>query len=236
MTNDSIAPVSAVSSDSRLAGASPERHSAAPGHFSPCPKPEKVIKVRKSFRDTFMDRLRAMTPEERQATYGTKNRKPIARKTYLPRATKPIPQRNERRIARKNVSYRKVISSDFHKKLRYDRFLMANGLCECDRCAKIRKIAVSYEAAMDAVIAGYTRDEIEAAFTPTPVWFTKKGGEPWRRFRSDAGEVHHDSYRYFGKENPLELQLIRWTWDAHHKEIEAEFGTRRRFLSGRRAA
>lgn len=203
--------------------------------FSPCPKPTSEPKVRLSFRDKYIARIRAMSPEERRATFERKPRKAIARKAYLPRATKPIPQRNEKRIARKNVSYRKVIASDFHKKLRYERFLLAGGLCECDRCVKIRKMAPSYEEAILAALAGYTREQIEAAFTPPPVWFTRKGGEPWRRFRSDAGEVHHTSYRYFGKENPEELKVLRWTWDPHHKEIEAEFGTRRRFLKGRAA-
>lgn len=210
--------------------------------FNPVPKLTSEPKVRVPFMERYRAEIRALTPEQRRERFGSKPRKAIARKAYLPRATKPIPQRNERRIARKNVSYRKVISSDFHKKLRYDRFLLAGGLCECDRCAAIRKaIVVENEFTLswgfpDQKFADtkWTRGEVHAAFTPTPVWFTKRGGEPWRRFRSDAGEVHHDSYHYFGKENPEELKVVRWTWDAHHKEIEAKFGTRRRFLAGRK--
>lgn len=200
-----------------------------------CPKPESAPKVRVPFMEKYRAEIRALSPEERRARFGKTPRKAIARKKYLPRATKPIPQRNEKRITRKAIAYRKVIGSDFHKKLRYDAFLRANGLCECDRCATIRRMAPSYEEAIIAALAGYTREQIEAAFTPTPVWFTRKGGEPWRRFRSTDGEVHHDGYRYFGQENPEELRVVRWTWDAHHREIEAKFGTRRRFLSGRKA-
>ncbi len=185
-----------------------------------------------------------MSPEERRATFERKPRKPIARTSWLPRSAKPIPQRNEKRIARKAVGYRKVIASDFHKKLRYDAFLRSGGLCECERCAKIRRTIVPENVFTlswgfpDQRFADtpWTRGEVERAYTPIPVWFTKKGGEPWRRFRSTLGETHHTSYKFFGEENPAELEFVEWQWDSCHQRIEAEKGTRRRFLKGRKAA
>lgn len=175
--------------------------------------------------------IRALSPEERRARFGKTPRKSIARKTYLPRATKPIPQRNEKRIARKAVAYRKVIASDFHKKIRYQAFFRSGGLCECSVCVKARvSLLTASEMTADQLLAW------QRAITPIPVWFTRKGGEPWRRFRSDEGETHHTSYQLFGKENPAELELVEWQWDACHKRIEAEHGTRRRFLWGRKAA
>lgn len=204
--------------------------------FSPAPKPGATPRVRKPWAERYRDEIRALTPEQRQERFGFKPRKAITRKKYLPRSRKPIPQVNVRAARRRNVNYRKVIASDFHKKIRYEAYLRSGGLCECDQCAKIRTIAVSYDAAMDAAVHGFTRDQIDAAFTPTPVWFTKKGGEPSRRFRSRDGEFHHDSYRLFGQENPEELNLGRWTWKVCHRRIEATHHTRRRFFAGTKEA
>lgn len=151
-----------------------------------------------------------------------KHRKPLKR-SALPRNRKPIKQRNEKRIAKKAASYRKVIASDFHKRLRYAAYLRSGGACECTQCVAIR--------------AGRTRlvgdaEDVQGAYGRIPVWFTKSGAEPHKRFRSDAGEIHHMSYKFFGDENLDELALVRWVWKSCHQRIESEHGTRRRFLKG----
>ena len=170
-----------------------------------------------------------------------KVRKPLPR-SWLKRGTKAIPRRNEKRIARKNVAYRKVIASDFHKKLRYDAYLRSGGLCECAECVKIRKVMTTAyvrgigETDTLAALAHYPRtwpaDRVKLAFTEIPVWLTRKGGEPWQRFRSKDGELHHNSYALFGDENPDELRLVRFVWKECHRRIEAEHHTRRRYLKG----
>ena len=72
------------------------------------------------------------------------------------------------------------------------------------------------------------------AITPLEVWFTRTGSEPWRRFRSDDAELHHDDYLLFGESNPAELSHVRLMRKACHQRIESEHGTRRRFLKGGR--
>ena len=172
--------------------------------------------------------------------YLLRNTKPIARgkplraKKWLARGTKPIPARNEARIRRKAKAYAKVIASDFHKRLRYDAYLRSGGLCECAECREIRGTSLAAFAGGAAIVLDWSAERIALAFAEIPVWLTKKGGEPWRRFRSTDGEVHHTSYHLFGEENPAELELVQWTWDGCHHRIEAEHHTRRRFLRGSR--
>jgi hypothetical protein len=171
-----------------------------------CPKPEKVLKPRK---------------------YLPKPTRSLKR-SWLKRGTKQIPQRNEKRIARKYASYRKVLASDFHKLLRLRAWARSGGLCECDLCRDIRSLTMSKAAVM--ADAG----ELQRAHTEVPVWFTNKGGDSWKRFRSTDGELHHRSYKYFGDENDAELGQVLWVWKSCHQRIEAEHGTRRRFLKGSR--
>lgn len=204
--------------------------------FHPVPKPT-AEQVSAFMRSGARKGLQRKTPLSR----GTKPLRadPIKTRAWRDRSRKPLPQVNRAKEQRRKLNYNAVIRSDFHKKLRYDAYLRAGGFCECDRCVKVREVAAGWDGSIEAMaeaLRKFPRAQVDAALTPTPVWFTKKGTEPWRRFRSDAGEVHHDSYKYFGDENPAELEVVRWTWDAHHQEIEATFGTRRRFLTGKATA
>lgn len=156
-----------------------------------------------------------------------RQRKPLKAKSWMKRGTKPLPARNAKKAAKKQASYRKVLASPFHKQLRYRAFERSQNLCECEDCVLIR--GNKGDRLYGEVI---TADRRRRAFTEIPVWFTKGSGEPWRRFRSDDGELHHVSYQMFGDENPDELRLVRWVWLACHHRIEAEQGTRRRFLKG----
>ena len=167
---------------------------------------------------------RGAKPLVRHSTLKTNPEKARAWRDRSRKEIKP----NRRRQARRAQHYRQVLTSDFHKKLRYDAFMRSGGLCECAECAKIRK--EPYPRLLEETA------RIRHAWTPIPVWFTKRGGEPWRRFRSTDGETHHDSYKFFGDENPAELELVRWVWKVCHQRIEAEFGTRRLFLTGKAAA
>lgn len=197
-----------------------------------CPKPRP-----KDDLDKWVDRVKKARAQ--QAKW---RRRAIARAKGKPR--RAIPKVNVRATKRRNLNYRKVISSDFHKQLRYQAYLRSKGLCECAECRGIRKeVTTAYvrgigEPELTALAqyavpaAKWSIERIAHAFEEIPVWFTKKGGEPWRRFRSDRGEVHHTSYAYFGQENPAELSKLEFTWDDCHQRIEAEHGTRRRFLKG----
>lgn len=144
------------------------------------------------------------------------------------RSRTPVKKRNEGRIARKAKAYRRVIASPFNKELRYRRREISGDLCECTECWTIRQDPRPGERSEI-----WTADRVALAFTPIPCWFVSGGGEPFRRFRSTAGEMHHVSYKFFGDENPAEIDQVRWMWKECHRRIEAEHGTRRRFLSGK---
>ncbi len=160
-----------------------------------------------------------------------RSRKPLTRGAFWKTRTGQLlrrtamKQRNVERRARRAKQYRAVLVSDFHKQLRYAAYLRAGGLCECDRCVALRS------PTHQAMTAEGFSEQLQAA-TPIPVWFTVKGSDPWRRFRSSDGEIHHDSYKHFGKENPDELRLLRWVWKTCHQRIEAEHNTRRHWLAG----
>ena len=152
--------------------------------------------------------------------------KAIAKAKGKPRPK--VRERNEKRIARKAKAYRAVIASAFHKWLRYEAELRSNGLCECEECKELRSMDSSA-----AILEGRGERWLRAR-TPIGVWFTHGGAAPHKRFRSNEGEVHHLTYKFFGDENPAELQQVIWVWKECHRRIEAERGTRRRFLSGRK--
>lgn len=139
-----------------------------------------------------------------------------------------LAKRNVQKAARRAKAYRTVIGSDFHKQLRYAAFLRSGGLCECAECVAIR--------VPNARVPGGSLEEqrarLERAFTPIPVWFTKTGGEPWRRFRSKHGQLNHLSYKFFGQENPAETEHVEFIWDACHERYESEHSTRRTYLRG----
>lgn len=184
--------------------------------FTPAPKPMK-----RSDRDKTVDKL--------VKAWGRQKRwrdRAIAKAKGKPRPK--VRERNEKRIARKAKAYAAVIRSAFHKLLRYLAFQRSGGLCECDQCVAIRQGFVAFEGVV------FTDQRIAHAFTPIPCWFTKGGSEPHLRFRSTDGELHHGSYKFFGEENLAELAFVQWTWKSCHQRIEAEHGTRRRFLMGAR--
>lgn len=143
-----------------------------------------------------------------------------------------IPQRNEKRIAKRAKKYRAVIASAFHKQLRYKAWERSNGRCECDECREIRQ---KYHQQNEATRQQWTRERISFAFAIIPIWFTNTAGEPWRRFRSKDGELHHTDYLLFGDENPAELEHVQFTWKTCHQRIESEHGTRRRYLKGNKS-
>lgn len=171
-----------------------------------------------------------------------RSRKPLSRKAFwqtkkgtgLRRVA--MKQRNEARIAKRAKQYRTVLASDFHKQLRYRAWERAGGLCECARCVEIRKrnaVAFGVEEGAWIKPAGgmWASDEV-TAHSVIPVWFTKRGGEPYKRFRSTEGEIHHTTYKYLGKENPDELRFVKWMRKTCHQRIEAEHNTRRLWLVG----
>lgn len=154
---------------------------------------------------------------------------------------KPRPKvrgRNEKRIARKAKAYRTVLASDFHKRLRYEAFLRSRGYCECEQCVGWRKRnTVDWVVFPDEVakptwgtVEWYER---ELAHSTIPVWFTNKGGESHRRFRSTDGELHHRDYAMFATENPAEIEHVLWVHKVCHQRLEAKHSTRRRFLTGK---
>lgn len=154
-----------------------------------------------------------------------KARKPLKR-TALKRSTKPIAKRNERRIARKAKAYGKLIRSDFNLWLRYAAWNRSNGYCECEQCVAHRK---AYG------LAWWAKEDAERAQAKPAVWFTKGGTLPYKRFRSTAGQLHHlpRGYSLTERESPEAINYVRWMHTACHQRIEAEHGTRRRFLKGR---
>lgn len=148
------------------------------------------------------------------------------KRSWLKRGTKPLPKVNRVRQERKRASYAKVLRSDFHKRLRYLAYERSRGFCECAECVRERR------SAYKIVPPGWKLFGI--ARMKIPVWFTQTGTMPHQRFRSTEGELHHDSYHLFGKENPEELALVRWVWKSCHRRIEAATGKRHHFLAGSR--
>lgn len=190
-----------------LSGADAERAGVPVTLSTACPKPAPAPpKIRK---------------------YLPRSQKPLKR-SWLKRGTKPIPAVNQKRMARRKASYAKVLRSDFHKRLRYTAWSRSGGLCECEQCADIRRnLLTSRSFARTPTV-----EEVGTAFMQIPIWFTKAGKEAHQRFRTTDGECHHDSYRYYGQENPEELHYVRFVWKNCHKRIEAEKGTRNRYLRG----
>lgn len=127
---------------------------------------------------------------------------------YLPRSTTPL-------------------RSDFHKQLRSWAYTLSNGRCECDECRMWR---LTWDERKPWRVTDAAA--ISKAFSVIPIWFVQRGGAAYKRFRSTEGELHHDSYKYFGDENPAELAHVRWVWKDCHKRIEAEKGTRNRYVRG----
>lgn len=161
--------------------------------------------------------------EKRPRKWLWRSARPIQRSPLRPSA-KAIPKINRRRVERKAKAYRKVIGSDFHKQLRYLAFQRSGGLCECGRCVEVRRHPEQWDH--------HARD---TAYSDIGCWFTVRGGAPYKRFRSKLGELHHESYKLFGRENPQEMQYVQWVHKSCHQRIEAEHGTRRRFLRGGKA-
>lgn len=191
--------------------------------FSPAPKP-----LGRLDQDA---KLAAKVERLRQRK---RQRKPLKAKAWMKRGTKPLQSRapiakvNRARQAKRYAAYRKMIASPFNKQLRVRAFERSGGLCECEDCTLIRgnKTGRLY----GAMIADERR---RMAWTPVPAWFVAGGAEPWRRFRSTAGQLHHLRYSRAEREDPEALQDVQWTWTACHYRIEAEHSTRRNYLRGK---
>ena len=183
-------------------------------------RPRKPLRANPETTRAWQDRSKPLSRGE----FWTTRSGQLKRRTALAK-------RNVQRAAKRTKVYRTVIASDFHKQLRYTAFLRSGGLCECESCALIRR-QTGEDRRLHRPDTLYAPALVEMAFASIPVWFTKRGAEPWQRFRSTDGELHHTSYRHFGAENLDELRLVQWVWRDCHQRIEAEHGTRRTFLRG----
>lgn len=156
-----------------------------------------------------------------------RSRRPLARKAFwqskkgtLIRKT-AIKQRNEKAIARRRKVYTTYLRSAEWLKLRYDRYLLDDGYCQCEWCVQARKGETKEQNA--ARPAGVTFSE---AFQQIPVYFTASGTAPWRRIRGFS--THHVRYDLI---NPKPSDL-RTMYPHHHDATEAKYSTRRRYLGG----
>lgn len=200
------------------------QHRGALVSFMPAPKPLAKFRAEK-FTKAWWDGVREQQRAAKEKAIAKARAQPRKVRTPLPRSTKRLPAVNVRRQTRRRANYRKVLASDFHKRLRYRVWERSGGLCECSECSAIR--GGEHE--------GHSFERVAAAHRSIEVWFTKAGGEPWKRFRCSEAETHHVSYALFGDENDDELRLVLFVWKECHRRIEATFGTRRRFLKGARS-
>ena len=160
-----------------------------------------------------------------------RSRKPLQRgefwktRTGQLRRKTALKKRNEERIARRKKEYDRHIHSAEWLKIRYERFLFDNGMCQCEWCVEERKndpMGVIRDVFAERAPAGWQRME---AHMPIPVWYTAKGGAPWRRIRGFS--THHVRYR-----KPEQLKDLRTMYPLHHDLTEAKYSTRRRYLQG----
>lgn len=189
-----------------------------------CPKPERREKEkrRNGLRPAWSEAEWARQLDRMKAAKA----RAIARQRAKPRKPrKPLPKRNERRAAKRLTAYRKMIASDFQKRLRYEAFCRSGGLCECEQCVAWRR---------DPRGAAALLPLNEAPFIPIPVWFVRGGAPIWKRFRSQHGELHHLRYSRAEREDPGAIEDVRWCWKECHRRIEASHGTRRAYLRGNR--
>lgn len=136
---------------------------------------------------------------------------------------------NPRATKRRHDRYMKLIRSDFNLRLRYERYVIANGYCECEPCAGWRHHTQSH------VLTAWSESEMQLAWRKPEVWFTKGGSAPHKRFRSTEGQLHHlpRGYTLTERESPDAINYVRWMHKVCHARIEAENPTRRRFLKGK---
>lgn len=150
----------------------------------------------------------------------------------MPRGTSTLKrtrlrQRNPERIAKKRKVYTTYLRSAGWLKLRYERFLLDGGMCQCEWCIEERKndpmgILRDVFAVGDRP-EGVTRME---AHQPIPAYFTASGTAPWRRIRGFS--THHVRYNLEDEK----IENLRTMYPHHHAATEAKFSTRRRFLRG----
>lgn len=164
-------------------------------------------------------------------------RTPMTRKTPLKRSAlsrgkgpslrrTPLRKVNTARVARKRKVYATHLRSAYWLQLRYERFMLDRGMCQCEWCIEERKndptgVIRDVFAAADRP-ANVTRME---AHVPIPVHFTAKGTAPWRRIRGFS--THHVRYRTLGEE---QLKDLRTMYVHHHEATEAKYSTRWRYL------
>ena len=150
-----------------------------------------------------------------------RSRKPLARgefwktKTGQLRRKTAMKQRNEKNIAKRRATYTKYLASAEWLQLRYARFLMDEGMCQCRWCVAARK-GEKIERPDGVLVA--------EAFVPIPVYYVSQGTAPWRRIRGFS--THHTHYDLTNQK----LKDIRTTYPHHHAAEESLHGTRRRYL------
>ena len=175
--------------------------------FNPVPKPPKR--------------------EPKAKKYLPRATKPIAR-SWIKQSGKPIKQRNEKRIAKRHAKYTAHIRSVEYLQLRYARWLMDEGYCQCEWCVKVRTI-VFMEPPQNTVKLALSLPDgviLGEALKKIPVYFTKGGDAPWKRIRGLS--CHHVRYDL---ERP-KISDLRSCYPHHHAALEAKYSTRRRYITG----
>lgn len=163
-------------------------------------------------------------------------RSELKRKAPMKRGTKrlatrtPMKKRNEARIAKLAKLYAARLRRADWKLLRYQAWERSKGLCECEMCRETRKKAMrAYVENIGEVThtAGLPIEQVDEAFAPVEIHFTSGGGAPHLRFR--GGSLHHLTYARLGSER---LEDVQFMHKHHHAAVEAQYGTRRRYLNG----
>lgn len=159
--------------------------------------------------------------ELRRTGWIKRGTKGLSRGTSSLRRT-TMPQKNVERIAKKRATYAKHLRSVEWLKLRYARFLLDQGMCQCEWCLAVRR-----ELTESGMVPAHLPEGVYAgeALNPIPVHYTASGTTPWRRIRGFS--THHVRYRELGKE---QLRDLRTMYKHHHEATEAKYSTRRRYL------
>lgn len=169
-------------------------------------RPRKPLRANPETTRAWQNRSKPLT---RRAFWQTKTGQ-LRRKTAMK-------QRNEKNIAKRRKTYTKYLASAEWLQLRYARFLMDDGFCQCRWCKAARK-GEAIERPNDVTFG--------EAFQTIPVHYTAGGTAPWRRIRGFS--THHVRYDLT---NP-KLSDIRTMYVHHHDAEEAMYSTRRRHLGG----
>ncbi len=164
--------------------------------------------------------------EKKKPKWLPRSSKPLKR-TAIKRSTTPIKQRNEQRIAKRHAAYTAHLRSVEYLQLRYARYLLDDGYCQCEWCVKMRDVQFSVSGFFEVLKT--LPDNINTAepYNKIPVHFTKSGSEPWRRIR--GFHTHHARYDL----THPKITDLRTMYPHHHLATEAKYSTRRRFLKSK---